>query len=126
MRKLAREVAFKLIYQNLFGGDDELSFELLKAEEKLNEEEEKFSSQIFEAFEKNREEVEELVRDSVEGYELSRIYKVDLALLYLALTEIKFIKTPVAVAINEALELSKKYSTDKSQSFINGVLKKIV
>lgn len=126
MRKLAREVAFKLIYQNLFGGDDELSFELLKAEEKLNEEEEKFSSQIFEAFEKNREEVEKLVRDSVEGYELSRIYKVDLALLYLALTEIKFIKTPVAVAINEALELSKKYSTDKSQSFINGVLKKIV
>ena len=126
MRKLAREVAFKLIYQNLFGGDDELSFELLKAEEKLNEEEEKFSSQIFEAFEKDREEVEKLVRDSVEGYELSRIYKVDLALLYLALTEIKFIKTPVAVAINEALELSKKYSTDKSQSFINGVLKKIV
>ncbi len=126
MRKLAREVAFKLIYQNLFGGDDELSFELLKAEEKLNEEEEKFSSQIFEAFEKDREEVEKLVRDSVEGYELSRIYKVDLALLYLALTEIKFIKTPVAVAINEALELSKKYSTDKSQSFINGVLRKIV
>ena len=126
MRKLAREVAFKLIYQNLFGGDDELSFELLKAEEKLNEEEEKFSSQIFEAFEKDREEVEKLVRDSVEGYELSRIYKVDLALLYLALTEIKYIKTPVAVAINEALELSKKYSTDKSQSFINGVLKKIV
>ena len=46
--------------------------------------------------------------------------------MYLAITEIKYVKTPIAVAINEILNLSKKYSTEKSQSFINGVLAKVV
>ena len=58
------------------------------------------------------------------GYTIERVYKVDLALLVVALYEIKYVpEIPVAVSINEALNLAKIYSTEKSVSFINGVLK---
>lgn len=61
------------------------------------------------------------------GYNKDRIYKVDLALLLVALYEIKYIESiPVAVSINEALNLAKKYSTEKSSGFINGILATIV
>ena len=69
----------------------------------------------------------DIIKDNIEGYELDRIYKVDLAILVLAIYELKFENsTPDKVVLNEAIELSKKYSTDKSFSFINGVLAKIL
>ncbi|MBF1051794.1 MAG: transcription antitermination factor NusB, partial [Peptostreptococcaceae bacterium] len=52
--------------------------------------------------------------------------KIDLAILRTAITEIKYVATPYKVAINEALELSKKFSDEKSTKFINGVLKDYV
>ena len=51
-----------------------------------------------------------------------RVYKVDLALIYLALKEIDYFDTPKKVVINEIIELAKNYSTEKSASFINGFL----
>ena len=57
---------------------------------------------------------------------IERISKVDLALLKLAIYEILFTDTPYKVAINEVVELSKKYSEDGSSNFINGVLASIV
>ena len=67
-----------------------------------------------------------IIKDNTEGYELDRIYKVDLAILVLAVYEIKYQDTPKNVVVNEAVELSKKYSTDKSYSFVNGVLAKVL
>ena len=67
------------------------------------------------------------ILEFVKGYDIDRIYKVDLAILVLAVFEIEFEKsTPQNVVINEAVELAKKYSTDKSYSFINGVLAKVI
>ena len=61
------------------------------------------------------------------GYEVDRIFKIDLAILVVAIYELKFDKTnPVGVVVNEAVELAKKYSTDKSYSFVNGILAKVV
>ena len=56
------------------------------------------------------------------GYKLDRVYKIDLALAYEAVTEIKYLNTPPAVAINEVIELAKAYSTEKSPKFLNGLL----
>ena len=68
-----------------------------------------------------------IIKDNVTGYELERVYKVDLAILVLAVYELKFTVGVVpSIIINEAVELSKKYSTEKSYSFINGVLAKVV
>ena len=57
---------------------------------------------------------------------VKRLAKIDLALIRTAITEIKYLDIPYKVAINEALELAKKYSDEKSSSFINGILKDYV
>ena len=60
------------------------------------------------------------------GYSLDRVYKVDLALIYLAVSEIKYLDTPHQIVINEVVNLAKQFSTEKSSRFINGVLSAIV
>ena len=63
----------------------------------------------------------------LKGYTPDRLYKVDLAILVLAIIELKYVKeNPKEVIINEAVELAKKYSTEKSPKFINGILADIV
>ena len=57
---------------------------------------------------------------------VKRLAKIDLSLIRTAITEIKYLDIPYKVAINEALELAKKYSDEKSSSFINGILKDYV
>lgn len=61
-----------------------------------------------------------------EKWTVKRLAKIDLALIRTAITEIKYLDIPYKVAINEALELAKKYSDEKSSNFINGILKDYV
>ncbi len=61
-----------------------------------------------------------------EKWTVKRLARIDLALIRTAITEIKYLDIPYKVAINEALELAKKYSDEKSSSFINGILKDYV
>ena len=62
-----------------------------------------------------------------DNFSIDRIFKVDLAILLVAINEFKFYKqTPIKVVVNEAIDISKKYSTEKSYSFINGVLAKYI
>ncbi len=127
MRTDAREFAFKMIFETLFkDGDESLSFNAISENKTLNEQDLKFYQELFDAYKNNTNEVESIIKEQCEGYELDRVYKVDLALLFLAVSEIKYLKTPPSIVINEVLNLSKKYSTDKSGSFINGILAKVV
>ena len=127
MRTDAREFAFKMIFEKLFkDGDETLSFNAISVDRALHEVDLKFYEELFNSFKENQDEIEAIIKSNCEGYDLDRIYKVDLALLYLAAVELKFIKTPPQVVINEVLNISKKYSTDKSGGFINGVLSKVV
>lgn len=134
MRRIAREIAFMLIYEEQFNEKRsvEFSFDFLKNEEEilgenvLEQEDENFIEELINSYEINKEKTVELVQKHLFGYEPSRVYKVDNALLYLAVTEIYHAKTPAAVAINEAVELAKKYSTDKSAKFVNGILGAII
>ena len=61
-----------------------------------------------------------------DDWKLSRISKMDLAILKLAIYEIKFSDVPYKVSINEAVELAKKYGEDNSKTFVNGILASIV
>ena len=129
MRRDARELAFKLIFESEFNSqiDVELSFMSDLEEVVLTDEEKKFASQLFELYLYNKEEIEDEISIRLKGYELNRVYKVDIALLKLALTELKYYKkTPAPVVINETLELCKKYSTENSPKFLNGVLGALV
>lgn len=125
MRNLARELAFKLIFERLFVKEhytfDEEFFASLKRSEDIE-----FSKNIVLSFEQNKETMTNLISSNLIGYEIDRVYKTDLALLYEALTEILYLQTPYQIAVNEVLNLAKKYSTEKSSRFINGVLSSII
>lgn len=69
-----------------------------------------------------RTEADQIVQKYSIGWDLKRINLVDKALLRLALFEMKHAETPASVVINEVIELSKKFSTDESPKFINGIL----
>ena len=64
--------------------------------------------------------------NQITDWKLQRISKIDLAILKLAIYELKYTKIPFKVAINEAVELAKKYGEDSSKNFVNGVLASVV
>ena len=126
MRTHARIVVFNLIYMSLFEDvNDESTFIYLAEQERLDESAMDFAKNLFEMYSTNSNSIQKIVDESISGYKMERVYKTDLSLLLLAVTEMKFIKTPKAVVIDEVLKISKQYSTEKSTSFINGVLAKI-
>lgn len=77
--------------------------------------------------EKNKVEIKALIEENLKSnWKLERISKIDLSLLELAIYEIKYKEVPYKVAINEAVELAKKYGEDNSKTFVNGILASIV
>ena len=74
-----------------------------------------------------KEEIDALLNTVSEGWKTSRMNRVDLTIMRLAVYEIKWDEdVPTGVAINEAVELAKKYSSDDGPSFVNGILAKVV
>ena len=133
MRKLARETAFKIIYKSMFMGGD-LSFEEILEEENITKEADKdfeedtlFITTLINLYQENKQEVENIINSKLNGYAPERVFKIDRAILALAITEILFFKqTPYKIVINEAVNMAKKYSTGKGYAFVNGVLKSVM
>lgn len=72
------------------------------------------------------EQIDAMIESVSEGWKLKRMFKVDLAIMRLAVYEMKYDEEiPVSVAINEAVEIAKKYGQDSSPSFVNGILAKV-
>jgi N utilization substance protein B len=122
-RKKSREYVFRTVFEKFFHEPD-IEFE--DEEFVFGEEDKSFANSLSTGINDHYDELINIITTNTEGYELDRIFKVDLAILVLAVYELKFTDTPKNIVINEAVELSKKYSTDKSYSFINGVLAKVV
>ena len=77
--------------------------------------------------EDNSESIVELISKNLkEKWTIDRLSKIDISILKLAIYEIKYVKLPYKVVINEAVELAKKYGEDSSKGFVNGVLASIV
>ena len=73
----------------------------------------------------HKEEIDEIIKNSLINWTIDRVSKVNLTIVRLAIAEMLYINdVPEVVAINEAIELTKKYSDDKSVSFVNGALDK--
>lgn len=123
-RKDAREVAMKLLYQKDLSGEADLD-SLLRMEPhySIHEKDREYILSLLNLFEGHAQEIDGHVKSFSKGWEFNRIAKVDLAILRLALCEILYRPDiPVSVSINEAVELAKKFSSDKSGKFVNGVL----
>ena len=86
-----------------------------------------YAIKIVETFQKNHEEIDEMIKTYSAGWDFDRLVKMDKDILRIALSELLYIKeTPMKVVVDEALELAKKYSTEDSASFVNGVLAKVI
>ncbi len=129
-RTLMRENAFKLIYsleiQKVEDIQDQI--ELYFESNNIKDQEAKnYIEDVITGIEKHQEEIlKDIEMNLKDEWKLSRISKMDLAILKLAIYEIKFSDVPYKVSINEAVELAKKYGEDKSKNFVNGVLASIV
>lgn len=121
MRSYAREVAFCKIYSYLISERFDEDFSQFD-KEKLAEEDERFAIALVQGVIEEKETLDKIISDLSKGFKLSRIYRPDLALLEMAIWEIRHLDTPVPVAINEAVSLAKAYSTAKSVSYVNGIL----
>ncbi len=128
-RRTARKHIFNLIFQSEFNKETETSdiMSTYSAEYKeYNENDIDFIRTEYEGIVDNIDEIDNIINISAKGWSVERMSKVDLAILRLAVYEIEFSDIPDKVSINEAVELAKEFSDDKSPVFINGVLGKIV
>lgn len=125
-RKVAREYAYKLIFEFLFSKSTNSHTYQLFACADLSEQDIQYLEKIyFGVSEKYNELINEISKYS-HGFAIDRIYKTDLSALLLAIYEMKYINDiPLSVSISEAVLLVKKYSTEKSNSFVNGILSSI-
>lgn len=121
MRGYAREVAFCKIYTYIMSESFEPEFSQFDSS-KLTEEDLAFATKIVEGVIEHKEEIDGIIAELSKSFKLSRIYRLDLAILELAIFEMKYMDTPHPVAINECVTIIKDYSTEKSVNFVNGIL----
>ena len=124
-RTLLREVIMKVLYQVFILEESGVDFNketLIK--EQLEVENEFVTTSVNEILE-NKETIYELANKYLKSWPMDRLNKVDQAILSLGIYELKYTETPPIVAINEAVELSKKYSDEKVTKMINAVLDEI-
>ena len=123
-RRDARDAAFKLIFAYIF--DEEKNIDALEEYTAESDSDDKaYVSEVYNGVILHYDELMEDVKNNAEKFDVSRIYKIDLAVILLALYEIKFISDiPFKVSVDEAVTLARKYSTEKSGKYINGILSK--
>lgn len=121
MRSYAREAAFCKIYTYIMRQEFDGDFSQFD-QDKLDESDLEFAKSLVEGVIANKQKIDGIVAEHSKQFKLSRIYRPDLAALELAIFEMQNTDTPHPVVINEAVGLAKKYSTDKSVSFVNGIL----
>ena len=128
-RSAMRELAFKLIYgiEIQKETEDDL-LEIFFENNDIKEDEVKeYLKKIKEGLEEYKVEIEELIVHNLkQNWSLNRVSKINLSLIKLAIFEMLYLDLPYKVAINEVIELSKKYADEQSPVFINGILASIV
>ena len=138
-RRQVREAVIRLVYMSDFRSGDALSeaFELTLENSGLPEDEEDVSSKVKA---KDRKEIEEkafavigkkqefddLIEQKTEGWKPKRIPKVELSIIRVAIYEVLFENLDKGIAINEAIEIAKKYGDSNSGAFVNGILARII
>lgn len=138
-RKEVREVTFMMLFQLEFGSDVSIDDTLAQyytidadsADENeetvtvtLAQSDRRYIEKVVNGVKEKTAELDSIIEKYSRGWAIERIIKVDLSILRYCIYEMTYMRksTPVAVSINEAVELSKKYGTDKSKAFVNGVL----
>ncbi len=123
----ARENAFAVVFSTYFQKDTELDEILSLYMESQSVESDEYFDKLIRTTYEHLEEIDASIERNLNNWKLHRISKVALAALRLGVAEIRYIEdTPDHVAINEAIELAKKYEDQKCGNFVNGVLSAIM
>ncbi|MGL5414270.1 MAG: transcription antitermination factor NusB [Clostridium sp.] len=129
-RKLSREKAMELVFSMMItkeGHGEAIETFVDNYEDDIEILEMDYIKEVLKGVEENKEYIDSLIEKNLQNWKMNRISKVNLAILRLAVYEMKFRDdVPDRVAINEGINLTKKYSDLKSKAFINGVLDNIL
>lgn len=130
-RRKLREQIFKLLFGIEFNDKEEMALQTkLFFEQEENAADEQDTAYITNKCNDiiaHMEEIDKVINQAAEGWTTKRMAKVELTLIRIAVYEIQYDEeVPTNVAINEAVELSKKFGQDVSASFVNGVLARVV
>jgi N utilization substance protein B len=129
VRRELREHIFKVLFQIEFVNMEDMKEHLTLYFEYLKEASEEEKQQIknkFEAIAVRVAEIDNILNEKITGWKTTRMNKADLTILRLAVYEMMWDEdVPTGVAINEAVELAKKFSGEEGPSFVNGVLAKL-
>lgn len=86
-----------------------------------------YAIQIAQAYQQHHKEIDDMIKKYSTGWDFDRLVKMDKDILRIAISELLYVKeAPMKVVVDEAVELAKKYSTDDSPSFINGIVAKVI
>lgn len=127
-RSELREHIFRMLFRIEFNREEmkeqeDLYFELIGG---VDEQDKTYILNKYRAIVEKKEEIDKFLNEYTTGWKTSRMNRVDLTILRLAVYEMKWDEEiPIGVAINEAVELAKKYSSDEGPAFVNGVLAKL-
>jgi N utilization substance protein B len=128
-RSEIRENIFKLVFCGEFHSGDELPAQVetyFEEQAEVSEEDRAYMIEKFSHISDRIDEIDEKINSVAKGWKTQRMGKTDLAILRLAVYEMLYDDdVPVKVAINEAVELAKKFGGDDSPSFVNGILAKL-
>ena len=124
MRRKAREVALQALYQDeLLEQGEPLSFEQFCSHFQVNKKSIPYAKKLMDGVKEKGDGLNQLISKYAENWRLERMSLIDRNILRLAVYEVHYQDdVPVSVAINEAVEIAKRYSTDDSGPFINGIL----
>jgi transcription antitermination protein NusB len=127
-RRELREQIFKLLFRVEFNSAEEMPEQerlFFDDEEAAKEKDAEYVSEKYQKIQEKLPQIDEMINEKAEKWDTARMSKVDLTILRLAVYEIMFDESvPTGVAINEAVELAKKFGQDASFSFVNGILAK--
>lgn len=134
-RSELRENIFKLLFRVEFNEEETMKEQVkfyfedlpLEGEKQISEKNQKFIEEKYLAIVENLAEIDKKIEEVSNGWQIGRMGKVELTIIRLAVYEIHYDENvPTGVAINEAVELAKKFGGDDAPSFINGILAKLV
>lgn len=122
-KRKSREQAFIILFEKSFNTElsvDEIMDIAIETEVISKD---KMTADIVKRAEENIEDIDAVIEQNLKGWSKQRISKVSLALLRMAVCEMKYFdKVPVGVSINEAVEICKVYGSDEDKGFVNGIL----
>lgn len=124
-RSELREIIMKVIYQTYILDKTKNTYDIKNLIKEQLEVENDYVNQCVEGIIKSQKEIDAFADKYMNNWTIDRLNKVDKAILSLGIYELMYTDTPSVVAINEAIELSKKYSEEAVTKMINGILDKI-